>query len=87
MNIIGDYEAHRRDAEFDRKEDARLARNNTKVLRERISELETLIREARDLMREALDDVCGQISPSDSEDWIIRAMDACSQSNTSGVES
>jgi hypothetical protein len=26
MNIIGDYEAHQRDAEFDRKEDKRLSR-------------------------------------------------------------
>lgn len=45
-----------------------------------------LIREARDLMREALDDVCGQISPSDAEDWITRAMDACSQANPRSVE-
>jgi hypothetical protein len=86
MNIIGDYESRRRDEEFDRNEDARLASNKTAVQRERISELETLIREARDLMREALDDVCGQLS-HDAEDWIMRAIVACSKSRTSkGIE-
>jgi hypothetical protein len=48
------------------------------VLAARVELLEALLREGRDLMREALDDVCGQISPSDAEDWIMRAMDSCS---------
>jgi hypothetical protein len=50
-----------------------------------VANLEALIREARDLMREALDDVCGQLS-HDAEDWIIRAMDLCSQSQSKGGE-
>lgn len=78
MNQISEYEARLRDQEWDKAEDRRLERKRYSI---QLGEAVALIREARDLMREALDDVCGQLSPSDAEDWIMRAMDACSTSN------
>jgi hypothetical protein len=45
MNIIGDYEAHRRDEEFDRNEDARLARKKRAIVDNKYEALAVAVRE------------------------------------------
>lgn len=51
MSIIGDYEAHRRDEEFDRKEDAKTDERTVKVINDLISERNSMRKDYDDLAR------------------------------------